>query len=77
MPAALCEQEVVVDAGQAPPGHSIEVELWLGAQVQLAHHGGEEGGVLAAVAAAAVLLQCAADTRGLIWNAYGEQCQFM
>ena len=53
---ALGEQEVVVDAGQALPGHQVKVELWLLIQLQLAHHGGKEGGVLLVEAASAILL---------------------
>lgn len=53
---ALSKQEVVVDAGQALPGHQVKVELWLLVQLQLAHHGGEEGGMLLVKAPCAVLL---------------------
>ena len=56
MAPALSEQEVVVDAGQALPGHQVKVELWFLVQLQLAHHGGKESGVLLVEAASAVLL---------------------
>lgn len=56
MAPALSEQEVVVDAGQALPGHQVKVELWLLIQLQLTHHGGKEGGVLLVEAASAILL---------------------
>lgn len=56
MAPALSEQEVVVDAGQALPGHQVKVELWLFIQLQLTHHGGKEGGVLLVEAASTILL---------------------
>lgn len=57
VPPALCQQEVVVHAGQALPGDQVKVELILLVQTQLLHHLGKEGGVLLVVAACAILLQ--------------------
>ena len=54
----LSEQEVVVDAGQALPGHQVKVELWLLVQLKLPHHGSKEGRVFLVEATSAILLQC-------------------
>lgn len=56
MAPALSQQEVVVDAGQALPGHQVKVELWLLIQLQLAHHGCKESRVFLVEAASAILL---------------------
>ena len=56
VPAALCEEEVVVHGCQALPGNQVQVILILVAEAQLGHHCCIERGVLLVEPACSILL---------------------